>query len=219
MSNTSDSTAENDGTFDSREAAALLDQTTQRARRQFAPGSPQLWAFRAFMVLIGLGGCWLSSRNQQPYSGPTAPAYAVLFALVAINVGWSSWSVKRSAGGVSGPAQQTWRLWAGGMLGVLVIAFTVIASAYHPGATTPVWALYPLSGAMMVVGIIGAIASGLLRYRSATITLVGITVVCVIAGFAGPAGEWLITGIGMCAVCLVAAVSLARQERRSLVRS
>jgi hypothetical protein len=37
-------------------------------------------------------------------------------------------------------------------------------------------------------------------------------------GFGGPAGAWLIMGIGLCAVCLGTAAFTVWQQRRSVVR-
>lgn len=137
MNETSDTrTADSGGNFDPQQAAALLDQTTQRARRQLTPGSPLLWFYRAVMLLVGLGACWLSVRNQQPYTGPTGSALAVLFALVGINVVWSGWMVKRVATAVSGPAQRTWRIWGAAMLAVEIIAYAVIGRPTTPGQPT-----------------------------------------------------------------------------------
>ena len=44
-------TAGNGGNFDPQQAAALLDQTTQQARRQLEPAPPWLLAIRAVVVL------------------------------------------------------------------------------------------------------------------------------------------------------------------------
>jgi hypothetical protein len=218
MKQTSDTAAASGDNFDPQQAAALLDQTTLRARRQLTPGSPLLWYYRAGMLFVGLGGCWLSVRNQQPYTGPTASALAVLFALVGINVIWSSWMVKRVVTAVSGPAQRAWRIWGAAMLAVLIVAYAVIAPSYHPGITQPIWALYPISGPMMIVGLVGAVTAGLLSYQPITATLAAIAVVGAVAGFGGPVGEWLIMAIGLSVVCLGAAVIKTRQQRRSLVR-
>src|SRR5450432_2579435 len=59
------------GSFDPRQAAALLDQTTAQARRKLAPSPPWLLAARAAAVLAALGAIWLSVRGQHPYQGPT----------------------------------------------------------------------------------------------------------------------------------------------------
>jgi hypothetical protein len=219
MRQTSDTTSESDDNFDPQQAAALLDQSMQRARRQFMPGPPLLWVYRAVMVLVVFGAFWLSVRGQQPYTGPTAPAIAVMAALVAVNVGWSAWTVRRAASGVSGPAQRAWRIWAGIMLVVLVASFSVLAPAYQAGTSQPEWGLYLANGPLLITGIVGAVTSAALRIRTIAGPLLAIAIVGVIAGFGGPADAWLIMGIGLCAVCLGTAAFKARQERRSLVRS
>ena len=95
MTHTPGTTAENGGDFDPRQAAALLEQATARARRQFTPGTPALFVFRAVVALVAFGGLWLSVRGQDPYAGPSGWAIALAFALVAVNIGWSAWAIKR----------------------------------------------------------------------------------------------------------------------------
>jgi hypothetical protein len=46
----------NDSPLDPHEAAALLDQATQQARRQFEPNPPLLSVIRAVVVLAAFGG-------------------------------------------------------------------------------------------------------------------------------------------------------------------
>jgi hypothetical protein len=107
MNHTPDTTtAGNGGSFDPRQAADLLDQATQQARRTFTPGPPLLWAYRAVFVLVAFGGYWLSVRGRDPYAAPSGGLVAVIFGLVAINIGWSTWALKRAGAGVSGPAQR-----------------------------------------------------------------------------------------------------------------
>ena len=73
MNHTPDTTAAgNGGNFDPQQAAALLDQTTQQARRQLEPSPPWLLVIRAVLVLAVCGAVWLSVRGQHPYTGPTA---------------------------------------------------------------------------------------------------------------------------------------------------
>ncbi len=73
MNHTPDATtAGNGGSFEPQQAAALLDQATQQARRTFASGPPLLWIFRAVLVLVVFGSIWLSVRGRQdPYSAPS----------------------------------------------------------------------------------------------------------------------------------------------------
>lgn len=219
MSQASGATAGNGGNFNPQQAAALLDQSTQQARRKFMPGPPLLWVYRAVMVLVAFGCFWLSVRGQQPYSGPTAPAIAVMFALVAVNVGWSAWTVRRAVSGVSGPVQRAWRIWAGIMASVLVVSYIAMASTRQAEASHPAWGLYLANGPLLITGVVGVLLAAALREQRIAGPLLAIAAVAVIAGFTGPASAWLVMGIGMCAVCLGTAALKARQQRRSLVQS
>ena len=67
MNHTSDATTADGGNFDPRQAAALLDQTTQQTRRQLEPARPWLLVIRAVAVLAVLGTVWLNVRGQHPY--------------------------------------------------------------------------------------------------------------------------------------------------------
>jgi len=220
MNHTPDTTAaENGGTFDPQQAAALLDQATVQARRRFTPGPPLLWVYRAAFVLVAFGGYWLSVRgHQDPYSAPSDGLVAVIFALVAINVGWSTWALKRAGAGVSGPAQRKRRAWIGVMLVAWVAAYAVTAPLYHASASHPVWALYPASAPLMIVGLAGAATSAARRDWPTAGTTLAIAIIAAVAGFGGPAGAWLIMGIGLSAVCLGTAAFKVWQQRRSVVR-
>jgi hypothetical protein len=86
VNHTSDTAAAgNGGTFGPEQAAALLDQTTQQARRKFQPAPPWLLVTRAVLVLAALGAIWLSVRGQHPYRGPTAADIPVLVAFIVVN--------------------------------------------------------------------------------------------------------------------------------------
>ncbi len=219
MNHTSDtSTAGNGGSFDPRQAADLLDQATRQARRQFTPGTPALFVFRVVVALVAFGGLWLSVRGQDPYTGPSGWAIAVAFALAAINIGWSAWAIKRAGAGVSGPAQRAKRAWLGVMLVAWVAAYAVIAPLYHAGASHPVWGLYPASAPLLIVGLAGAAAGAARHDWLMAGGCLAVVIVAAAAGFGGPVGAWLITGTGLCAVCLGTAAFTAWQQRRSLVR-
>src|SRR5579885_2483928 len=90
------------GELDPREAAALLDQTTRRARRQLDLHPPLLMLTAAAVVLIAYGAIWLSVRHQHPYDGPSLGALAVLYGTIA------TWGIvvtlvrRRATSGVSG---------------------------------------------------------------------------------------------------------------------
>jgi hypothetical protein len=204
--------------FDARQAADLLNQATRQARRTFEELSPLLWVYRAVFVLAVFGGCWLTVRGQDPYTGPTLAVLPVAFGLMAINIGWTAWTIRRASAGVSGPAERKRRIWIGVMLLVLVAAYAVTTPLFHAAASHPVWGLYQASAPLLVVGLVGAVAAVALRYWAAAGTLLAIAVIAAAAGFADPATAWLIVGAGLCAVCLGTAASTAWQQRRAVVR-
>ena len=87
MNATSDPAAANsDGTFDAEQAASLLDQTSEQARRRFQPSPPWLLATRGVMVFLALGAVWFSVRGQHPYHGPTSADIPILIAFIVIGV-------------------------------------------------------------------------------------------------------------------------------------
>jgi hypothetical protein len=210
--------AADDADLEPWQAALLLDQVTEQARRTFTPGTPTLWVFRAVLAIVAFGGFWLSVRSQDPYSGPTGASLLVAFALVAVNVGWSALALRRAGAGVSGPAHRMSQAWIGVMVVVLVAANAVAVPLYRAGASHPVWGLYPASAPLMITGLVGAATAAAMRYWPTAGTLLAIAVAAAAAGFGGPVGSWLIMGIGLSGVCLGTAAFTASRQGRSVVR-
>jgi hypothetical protein len=205
--------------FDPRQAAALLDQATQQARRTFTPLTPLLFTFRAGVALVVFGGCWLSVRGQHPYTGHiSGRVIAIAIVLVAINIGWTARVIGRAGTGVSGPAQRKWQAWTGIMVAAWIIGYATTAPLYHAGVSHPVWGLYPASAPLLIIGLAAAAAASAFRYWPLAGTALGIAVTAAAAGFGGPADSWLIVGIGLCAVYLGIAAFTAWAQRRSMVR-
>jgi hypothetical protein len=220
MNHTSDSTtAGNGGNFDPQQAAALLDQTTQQTRRQLEPAPPWLLVLRALGVLAVCGAVWLSVRGQHPYKGPTAAVLPVLFAFVVLNFGATVAVAKRATAGVSGrsrlrPAEIT-------VLAVAWIAvFVVMAALAGAGASRAiVYGLYPATVPLIVAGLAwAAIMAARASWRSCG-TGLAVAAVGTVGLFAGPAGAWLIMGIGLCVAMLGSAAAIVWQQRRGVVRS
>jgi hypothetical protein len=207
------------GGFDPRQAAALLDQATRQARRAFTPLTPLLFTFRAVVVLVVSGGFWLSVRGQHPYTGDISGwAIAVAVVLVVINIGATAWVIGRAGTGVSGPAQRKWQAWTGIMTVAWIIGYAITAPLYHAGVSHPVWGLYPASAPLLIIGVADTAVAAAFRYWPLAGTCLGIAVAAAAAGFGGPAGSWLITGIGLCAVYLGTAVFTAWRQSRGMVR-
>jgi hypothetical protein len=173
-----------DDGFDPGQAAALLDQATQQARRQFTPLTPLLFTFRAVVVLVVFGGFWLSVRGQHPYTGHLSGwAIAVAVVLVGINIVWTIWALERAGAGVSGPAQRKWQAWTAIMTAAWIIGYTVTAPLYHAGVSHPVWGLYPASAPLLIIGLAGAAVAAAFRYWPLAGT--GLAIVVTAAAAAG----------------------------------
>lgn len=205
-------TAGNGGIFGPGQAAALLGQTTQQARRQLAPSPPWLLAARAVAVLAALGAVWLSVRGQHPYRGPTAADIPVLAAFIVLNFAATVAVRERALAGVRGrtrlrPAQIT-------ILAAAWAAVPVLMGALAASGVSFAW--YPTT-VLIIPGLAWAAVSARAGWRSRA-TGLAIAAVGAAGAFAGPAGAWAVAGVGLCAVLLGHAAAIAGQQRRSAAR-
>jgi hypothetical protein len=215
MNRTSDTAAAgNGGNFDPQQAAALLDQTSQQARRQLEPSPPWLLATRAVLGLAALGAIWLSVRGQHPYRGPTAADIPVLVGFIVINFTATVAVRRRATAGVSGRTR-----FSQGEIMMLVAAFvvTVVAMA-GLGAAGLSFAWYPTS-VLVIPGLAwAAIAAARANWQWFGIGL-AIVVIGVVGAFAGPAGSWAVAAVGLCAALLAEAAFITWRQRRGAVRA
>ena len=212
MNATSDTTAGagNGGSFDAQQAANLLDQTTLKARRQLEPSPPWLLAIRAIAVLGVLGAVWLSVRGQHPYQGPTSSIVPVIVAFVILNfaatVGWR----RHATAGVTGRTRFT-----PAEVAILTATWVlVIVVLIGLGAAGVSYKLHPTT-VLIAPGAVYAILMAIRSEWRKCAVGVGVTIVGIVGEFAGPAGSWLVGGVGLCLVLLGAAASV-RWQRRSL---
>jgi hypothetical protein len=207
----------NESPLDPQAAAALLDQTTQQARRRFQPNPPMLNVFRAFVVLVAFGGLWLSVLGQHPYTGPKPWAIGVCYGLVAIVIAWSTRTLRRSGAGVSGPAQRSRNIGMAVLLVGWVLVYVWEAAFYKTGAHI-IYGIYPATAPFLIVGLAAAAWAAGRDDRPLTATCLGVAIVAAFAGLAGPIYCWLIMGIGLCLAMLGNAAYGFAQQRRSVVR-
>ncbi len=219
MNDTPDSTtaAGNGGNFDPRQAAALLDQTTQKTRRKLAPAQPWLLTIRAVMVLAVLGACWLNVRGQHPYKGPTSAVAPFVVVFVIANFLATVTVRKRATTGVSGKSRL--RPWEITVLTLAWIAvFAVIGALAGTGVSPAIaYSLIPLTVPLILAGLAWAgINAARADWRPCGVG-VGVAVVGAVGLFAGPAGAWAVDGVGLFIVLLGSAVAIIWQQRRSVV--
>jgi hypothetical protein len=209
MNGTRDTAAAgNGGTFDPRQAAALLDQTTQQARRKLEPSPPWLLVTRAVLVLAALGAIWLSVRGQHPYRGPTAADIPVLVGFIVLNFTATVAVRRRATAGVTGrtPFSQGEIM----VLVAAVVAAVVVMAGLGAAGVTFAW--YPTS-VMVIPGLAWMVLSALRANWVSFGTGLAVVAVGVVGAFAGPAGSWAVAAVGLCAVLLGTAAAVAWRQR------
>jgi hypothetical protein len=199
--------ADNGGTFGPEQAAALLDQTTQRARRKLQPSPPWLLATRAVMVLAALGVIWLSVRGQHPYKGPNAADIPVLIGFVVVNFAATVAVRAHAIAGVSGRTR-----FSQGEIAALVASFAVtVVTMAVLGAAGVGLATYPTS-VLVIPGLAWGALMAARRNWLGLATGIAIVVMGIVGAFAGPAGAWAVAAVGLAAVLLGNAVAVARHQ-------
>jgi hypothetical protein len=211
MNPTPDTTAGNGGTFDPREAAALLEQTRRQARRQFQPDQPWLLAIRAVLVLAALGTVWLSVRGQHPYKGPGGSALLVVAAFVVINYTATVAVRRRATAGVSGRSRFSKAEIA--ILAAAWIAPSVVMAAL--GVTWDSQSGYLLTVPLIVVGLTFAALMALRADWLSCGTGLAVAVTGAAGAAAGQAGAWAVTGAGLCLTLLGSAAVITWQLHRA----
>jgi hypothetical protein len=211
MNPTPDTTAGNGGTFDPREAAALLEHTRRQARRQFQPDQPWLLAIRAVLVLAALGTVWLSVRGQHPYKGPGGSALLVVAAFVVINYTATVAVRRRATAGVSGRSRFSKAEIA--ILAAAWIAPYVVMAAL--GVTWDSQSGYLLTVPLIVAGLTFAALMALRADWLSCGTGLAVAVTGAAGAAAGQAGAWAITGAGLCLTLLGSAAVITWQLHRA----
>jgi hypothetical protein len=201
-------TAGNGGSFDPQQAAALLDQTTQQARRKFQPSPPWLLVTRAVMVLAALGAIWLSVRGQHPYRGPTAADIPVLVAFIVVNFAATVAVRRHATAGLSGRSR-----FSQGEITVLVLAFAAaVVAMVGLGAAGVNFATYPTS-VLVIPGLAWAVLMAARANWRGLATGLAIVVIGIVGAFAGPAGAWAVAAVGLCVILLGSAAAIAWRQR------
>jgi hypothetical protein len=205
--------ADNGGSFDPQQAAALLDQTTVQARRKLEPYPPWLLALRGLGALVVYGGLWLSVRGQHPYLHPTVAAVPGAVAFGIANTIATVAVAKRATAGVVGRSQLRRAdivLWTALWVGAFVVMGALIGAGVSDRI---VYGLYPAAAPLLLAGVGWAsVTAARANWRQFGAAIV-IAAIGVGALFAGPAGAWLVCGVGICVALLGQAAFVARRQR------
>jgi hypothetical protein len=213
MNATFNTAGNNGGDFEAQQAAALLNQTTQQAKRQLEPFPPWLVAVRAFLALIGYGAIWLSVRGQHPYLHPTSALIPVGIGIGVVNVIAVTVVAQRATAGVIGKTRfrpvelaVAVAVWFG--------VFAVMAVMATAGVSNGiVYGLYPAAAPLIVAGLGWAGLKAYQRNWRQAGTSFAAAVVGALSLLGGPRGCWLVCAIGLFVLMLASAAVIARRQR------
>jgi hypothetical protein len=196
------------GELDPREAAALLDQTTRRARRQLDLHPPLLMLVAAAVVVIAYGVIWLSVRNQHPYVGPSLGALGILYSTIA------AWGVlvtvvtRRATSGVSGRSSQRRRGEAAAFGVAWIFVYVFQGALHHAGASHAIaYGIYPAAAPLIVIGSAAAGYEAAKENWEWSGFACAAIIVAGLAAYTGPATVWAVVGLGLAVLLVLRAAS------------
>jgi len=171
------------------EAAVIMQQAGERARRQFRVSHRVTFTIWGLGLLLGYGAMWLTVRGQRPFHGPPPAAFAVVALLGAGSV-MSGVAEARADSGVGGLSAIRRRIHFLGVLAGLGAMFALEGALVHAGASRPVVGVFEASAPVLVAGLFYFITSAVWLDWPVFGLGVWLVVVAAVGGFAGPAGVW-----------------------------
>ena len=207
---TNSSATADDDKLDPAEAAAILTQATRQAKLEFDPTPPWKLVAMAFVALLAFVAIWLSVRGQHPYTGPSAWALVITYALVAGLIVASVSTTKRATAGVTGPSvRQRHTLIAA----IVVVYIAVYVFRYLGVSHAIVYGVYPAVGPLIIVGAaMAGIAAAKENWLDLS-TALAIVAAGAICAYGGPVGAWLAVGISLFVIVSARAAVLAWRRR------
>lgn len=175
--------------IDAQQAAAIIQETRQRARRELEVRYPLLYASWGSTVLIVYGVVWLSVRTQHPYHGLTkvSPGVWLVVLLVAffggvVRVG----VIGKAVSGVGGRLPRQWSIFSASLLAGSAALWIEAGALSHAGASRPIVGVLVAAAPMLSLGL-ALLVSSATRVHWPTFVL-GAWLLAVAAGatWAGP---------------------------------
>jgi len=199
--------------MDLQQASAIMQETSDRARRALVVRRPVLLAVWGAAWMVSDGVIWLSVREQRPYSGPTPAALATLTIVIAAAAVFAVIYLGRAGSGVGGLSVLQRRILLLSYLGGYVALFTVEAAIDHAGASRAVLGVYGAAAPILLVALI--IAASAAVFLDWSLLGLGLWLLAVAAGsgFAGPVTVWAVSALAGGGALLVMAVIGLRPDR------
>ena len=201
--------------LDPRAAAALLDQTTAKAKRELTFDAPANSLLGAFLIFVFYGALYMAARGHHPYKGPTGPwLLAWPFGiLVGIVVNGSRYGKMKQS--LNGATLRRVRGTAAAGVAAMAGVYTSLIALHHYGVSDRITVGSADAAALFLA--LGPVVAASAAWREDWPGLgvgIGLTLVAGGAAFGGPAFSWLIVGIGGAVVLLAHAAVRFALERR-----
>jgi hypothetical protein len=194
--------------MDARDAAAIMQQAGDRARRELRVNTPAIYASAGVAWLLGYGGMWLSVRGQRPYQGPAPAAAVIQVVLIGLAAAITASVVGRATSGVGGFSAVQRRVSMLALVTGIVAVLVLEAAIDHAGASRSiVFGVFQAAAPVLVAGVV-YVATSASRLNWPVLGL-GLWLIAVAAGgaFAGPVGVWgviaLAGGVGFLLIAVL----------------
>jgi hypothetical protein len=208
-----DSDQDNGTGMDIHEAAAIMQDTTERAQRALIVRRPVVLGVWGVAFVLAYGAIWLSVRDQHPFSGPTPTSLLAVIIVVAAAAAVTTVLVGRAGSGVGGSSAQQGRILRLSYLGVYIGQFSVEAALDHAGASRGVLSVYGAVAPILLAGLVIAASSALSLDWSTFGLGIWLLAVATGSGFAGPVAVWPVSALaGGGGALVMAAIGLRRRR-------
>lgn len=202
-----------DETLDARAAAALIQQTREHTRHALRIKLPPLYAAWGIAWLIGLGGMWLSVRDQHPYRGPAVSAVVVLGVLIVAAVVVTMSVVIRATRGIEGVSELQGKLYGLSWPIGFAALFAIEGALGNHGASDDVMGMIGAAGPLLVTALIYLVGSAIWLDRTMFVLGAWLAAVAAVGVWTGPVTVLLVAALAGGGGFLVAAGFLSRRNR------
>ncbi len=209
----SDNEATNDEALDVRAADAIVRETRERTRGSLTVETPPLYAAWGLAWFLGLGGMWLSVRDQQPYREPSTLSQIVLGVLLFAALMVTMIVVVRASRGVEGTSSLQGRIYGLSWPIGFAALFAIEGALAEHGASDEVLGVIGVTGPILVTALIYLVASALWIDWSMFALGVWMALVAAVGAWTGPVTALLIGALAGGGGFLLAAGLVTRQQR------
>ena len=176
------------------DAAVIMQEASDRARRQLRVSHRATFTIWGLGLLIGYGSIWLTVRGQQPFHGlpPAAFAVAALLSSASIMTGIAQAQADSGVGGLSAVRQRIHFL---SVLAGLAAMFVLVGALAHAGASRSVIGIFEASAPILVAGLFYFTTSAVWLDWPVLGLGIWLLAVAAVGGFAGPRGVWAVDAL------------------------